>query len=137
MVSCVCVGLEAHIRHKHSCNRSRVDTVGLRLSEAEAFPVQVGVQWVNDKAVQAAVKQKPKNVVAVMSGCLKLYFNFVFGHRAGLDSSQQAAEALPVVGDGEHIGEDYPFRADNEAVVLVLGDVDSHANHNKTSGGII
>jgi hypothetical protein len=54
-----------------------------------------------------------------------------------LDSSQQAVETLPVVGDGEHIREDYPFRADDEAVVLVLGDVDSYATHNKTSDGII
>lgn len=76
MVSCVCVGLEAHIRYEHSCNRSRINTVGLRLSETEAFPVQVGVQGVNDKAVQAVVKKKPKNVVAVVSGSLKSYFYF-------------------------------------------------------------
>jgi hypothetical protein len=53
-----------------------------------------------------------------------------------LDSSQQAVETLPVIGNGEHIREDYPFRADDEAVVLVLGNVYSHANHNKTSDSI-
>jgi hypothetical protein len=39
----------------------------LGLSETEAFPVKVGVQGVNDKAVQAVVKKKPENVVAVVS----------------------------------------------------------------------
>jgi hypothetical protein len=136
VVSCVCVGLEAHIRHEHQCNRSCIDTVGLRLSETEAFPVKVGVQGVNDKAVQAVVKQKPENVVAVVSGCLKSYFYSVLSGRASLDPLQQAVETCHIVRDGKDIRKDYPFRADDEAVVLVLGDIDSYANHRKTSNGI-
>jgi hypothetical protein len=84
-----------------------INTVCLRLSETEAFPIQVGVQWVNDKAVQAVVKKKPENVVAVVSGSLKPYLYFALGCGACLDSFQQTAESLHVVGDGEHIGEDF------------------------------
>ena len=31
-----------------SCNGSRIDTVCLRFSEAEAFAIKVGVQWIDD-----------------------------------------------------------------------------------------
>jgi hypothetical protein len=137
VVSCVCVGLEAHIRHEHSRNRSRIDTVSLRLPQAEAFPVKVGVQWVQDKGRKTVVEKKPKNVVAVVSGCLKPYFYFVLGRVAGLDSLQQATESLHVVGNGEYIRENFSFRIDDEAVVLVLGDINPDTNHSKTSSGII
>ena len=42
------VGLEVHIRHEHSCNGLRIDTVGLRLAKAQAFPVEIGVQRIDD-----------------------------------------------------------------------------------------
>lgn len=85
MVSCICVGLEAHIRHEHSCNRSCINAVGLGLSQTEAFPVKVGVQWVQDIGGKTIVKKKPENVVAVVSGSLKPYFYFFLGSRAESD----------------------------------------------------
>ena len=44
-----------------------------------------------------------KDVVAVVSGCLKPYFYFLLGCDAGLDSLQQGTKSLHGVGDGEHI----------------------------------
>ncbi len=68
VVCYICVGLEVHIRQKHSCNGSRVDPVSLGFAKAQVFPVQVGVQRIDDKGWQTFVKQKSENVVAVMSG---------------------------------------------------------------------
>ena len=65
MVSCVCVGLEAHVGQKHSRNRSRIDTVGLRLSETETLSVKIGVQGVQDIGGETIVKTKPEDVVAI------------------------------------------------------------------------
>jgi hypothetical protein len=38
--------------------------VGLRLSEAEAFPVKVGVKGVQDIGDKSVVKKKPEDIVA-------------------------------------------------------------------------
>ena len=73
MVCYVCVGLEVQIRHEHSCNGSRIDTVCLRFTETEAFSVKVGVQRIDDIGWQAFVEQISENVVAVVSGSLKSY----------------------------------------------------------------
>ncbi|CVK21937.1 hypothetical protein SSPH_04675 [Sporomusa sphaeroides DSM 2875] len=137
MVSCVCVGLEAHIRHEHSRNCSRIDTVSLRLSQGEAFPVKIGVQGVNDIGVQTIVKEKPENVVAVVSGSLKPYLYFVQGQRTGTDFFQQVAKSFHAVLDGEHICKDFTLRTDDEAVVFILSDINPDTNHSKTSNGII
>ena len=51
------------------------------------------MQWVQDIGGKTIVKKKPKDVVAVVSGCLKPYFCFVLGGGAGLDSLQQLAES--------------------------------------------
>ena len=67
---CLC-RTEVHIRHEHSCNGSRIDTVCLGFAKAQAFPVEVGVQRIDDVGVQTFVKQKSEDVVAVMSGSLK------------------------------------------------------------------
>ena len=45
---------------------------------------------------------------------------------------QQRVRALCVVLDGEYICQDFAFRAEDDAVVLVLGNVNSHANHDDT-----
>ena len=79
MVYCVCVGLEVHIRHEHSCNGSRIDTVSLGFAKAQAFPVKVGVQRIDKIGWQTFVKQKSEDVVAVVSGSLKPYFYFISG----------------------------------------------------------
>ena len=89
MVCCVCVGLEVHIRHEHSCNGSRIDTVCLRFAEAEALSVKVGVQ--------TFVKQKSENVVAVMSSCLKSYFYFIFRTGTAMNGLQKGVKSLCIV----------------------------------------
>ena len=86
MVCCVCVGFEAHIRHEHSCDGSRINTVSLRFAKARAFPVEVGVQRIDDVGGQTFVKQKSEDVVAVMSGSLKPYFYFIFRTSTAVDS---------------------------------------------------
>ena len=132
MVCCVCVGLEVHIRHEHSCNGSRIDTVCLRFAEAEALSVKVGVQRIDNKGVQTFVKQKSENVVAVMSGCLKSYFYFIFRTGTAMNGLQKGVKSLCIVWDGEYICQDFAFRAEDEAVVLVLSNVNTHTNHENT-----
>ena len=89
------------------------------------------MQGVQDIGGQTVVKKKPENVVTVMSCSLKSYFYFALFSRAGLDSLQQVRETIHVVGDGKDIRKNFALRADDEAVVLVLGDIDSNANHSK------
>ena len=56
-----------------------------------------------------------------MSGSLKPYFYVVYSAVTGTDSLIQSLEALPIVGDGEHIGQDFTFRTEDEAVMFILG----------------
>ena len=58
------------------------------------------MQWVYDIGWQAAVKKKPKNVVAVMSGSLKSYFYFVCRTSAAANGLQQGVEAFCIVWNG-------------------------------------
>ena len=51
--------------------------------QAEAFPVKVGVQGVNDVGYQTTVKKKLKDVVAVVAGSLKPYFVMSAGRAQG------------------------------------------------------
>jgi hypothetical protein len=41
-----------------------------------------------------------------------------------------------LLGDGKHIREDFSFRAEDKAVMLVLCDIDADANHSKTSDSL-
>jgi hypothetical protein len=50
---------------------------------------------------------------------------------------QQASKSIQVVRNGENIRSDFTFRADDEAVVFILGNIDSNKNHYKTSDGKI
>ena len=109
MVYCVCVGLEAHIGHEHSRNGTRIHPVGLRLSEAETFPVEIGAQGIQDIGGQTVVKEKPQGIVAVGSGCLKSYLYFVLGCGTIPDFLQQEVKTLQRIWDGEHIREDLTF----------------------------
>lgn len=84
---------------------------------------------------QTVVKKKPKNVVAVMPGRLKPYFYAVLGGGTGPELVQQGVEALQVIRDGEYIRQGDALGAENEAVVLILGHINSNANHSKTSNG--
>lgn len=90
------------------------------------------MQGVYDIGWQAAVKKKPKNVVAVMSGSLKSYFYFVCWTSTAANGLQKYVKSFCVVGDGEYICQDSALRAEDEAVVLVFGNVNTHTNHNKT-----
>ena len=103
MVCCVCVGLEVHIRQEHSCNGSRIDTVSLGFAKAQAFPVEVGVQRIDDIGWQAFIKQKSEDVVAVVSGSLKSYFYFILWVGTATNRLQECVEALCIVLDGEYI----------------------------------
>ena len=134
MVCCVCVGLEVHIRHEHSRNSTRINTVCLSFTKAEAFSVKVGVQRVDDKGGQTVVEKKPEDVVAVVSCGLKSYFNFICRSGTGTNPLQQDLETFPAVGNGEHIRRDFTFRTDDKAVVLVLCHINTDTNHNDTSG---
>ena len=62
---------------------------------------QYDLSWFGD------VKKKPEDVVAVMSGSLKSYFYVVCRAGTGMDTLQQGLEAFPVVGNGEHIGQNF------------------------------
>ena len=70
-----------------------------------------------------------------MSSRLKPYFYAILLCGTGPELVQQGVEALQVIGDGEHIRQDYALRAEDEAVVLVLGYINTNANHNNTSSG--
>ena len=70
-----------------------------------------------------------------MPGRLKPYFYAVLGCGASPELPKQGVEALKVIGDGEHICQDHALGAEDEAVVLILGHINSNANHNKTSNG--
>ena len=62
-------------------NRSCIHSVSFGLSKAEAFPIKVCAQGIQDIGEQTIVKKKPQQVVAVMSGRLKPYFYFVLCNR--------------------------------------------------------
>ena len=64
-----------------------------------------------------------------MAGCLKSYLYFVLGRSAIPDSLQQTGEAVHVIRNGEHVSQDYAFRVENEAVVLVFGYIDTNRNY--------
>ena len=72
-----------------------------------------------------------------MPGRLKPYFYAVLGRGAGAEFVQQGVETLQVVGDGKHICQNHALGAEDEAVVLVLGHIDTSANHSRTSNGKI
>ena len=114
-----------------SCNGSRIDTVSLVFAKAQAFSVEVGVQRIDDVGVQAFVKQKSKNVVAVVSGSLKPYLYFVLRASAATNGLQEPVKALRIVLDGEYICQSFAFRAEDKAVVLVLSNINSHTNHDE------
>ena len=65
------------------------------------------MQRIDDVGVQAFVKQKSKNVVAVVSGSLKPYFYFISWTDAAANSLQQCVKALCIVLNGEYIRQDF------------------------------
>ena len=97
------------MRHEHSCNRPSINAICLGLTKAEAFPKNVGVQWVNDKGVQAVVEKEPEDVVTVVSCSLKPYFYFVWLSIAGTDTLQQSVKTFSVIGNGKYISQDFSF----------------------------
>jgi hypothetical protein len=91
------------------------------------------VQRVNDIGGQTFVEKEPEDVVTVVSGSLKPYFYVVCRPGAGTNPLQQCLETVPVVGNGEYIGQNLIFRTEDKAVVLVLRHINSNANHDDTS----
>ena len=89
------------------------------------------MQRIDDVGRKAFVKQKSEDVVAVVSGRLKSYLYFVFRSGKAAYGLQQYIKTICIVLDGEHICQDFALRADDEAVVLVLDDINTHANHNE------
>lgn len=90
------------------------------LSQAEALSVKICAQGVQDIGGQTVVKEKPEQIVAVMSGSLKPYSYFVLRCATFLDSLQQAVEPIQGIGNCEHIRQDFTIRADNKAIVLIF-----------------
>ena len=70
-----------------------------------------------------------------MSSRLKPYFYAVLRCGTGPDFVQQGVESLKIIGDSEHIRQDYALGAEDEAVMLIFGHINTYANHNKTSSG--
>ena len=95
------------------------------------------MQRIDDVGGQTFVKQKSEDVVAVVSGSLKSYFYYVLRSGAETNRLQEGVKAFRIVLDGEHIRKDFAVRAEDEAVMLVLGHVNSHTDHNDTSKGFI
>ena len=55
-----------------------------------------------------------------MSSRLKPYFYFVLRVGAILDSLQQIVKPIHIVGDDEHIRQDFTLRVDDKTIVLIL-----------------
>ena len=91
------------------------------------------MQRIDNKGVQTFVKQESENVVAVMSGSLKPYFYFVCRTGTAANGLEKRVKAFRIVGNGEYICQDFPFRTEDEAVMLILGNVNTHTNHDDTS----
>ena len=89
------------------------------------------MQRIDDIGGQTFVKKKSEDVVAVVSGSLKPYFYFILRASTAANGLQEPVKVLCIVLDGEYICQDFTFRAEDEAVVLVLGNVNSHTNHDE------
>ena len=95
------------------------------------------MQRIDDVDGQVFVKQKFDNVVTVVSGSLKPYFYFVCRLSTTADGLRKRVKARCVVGNGEHIRKHFAFRAENEAAMLIFRNIDTHTDHDDTSGMFI
>ena len=68
-----------------------------------------------------------------MSGSLKSYFYFVFWMGTAANSFPKCLETFCSVWNGEYVRQNFAIRAEDEAVMLVLGDVNTHTDHDDTS----
>ena len=66
-----------------------------------------------------------------MSGSLKPYFYFIFWTGAAANGLQEPVKAFRIIWDGEHIRKDFTFRTEDEAVMLVFGNINTNANHDE------
>ncbi len=66
-----------------------------------------------------------------MSGSLKPCFYFILRANAAANGLQEPVKALRIVLDGEYICQNFTFRAKDEAVVLVFGNINTNANHDE------
>ena len=76
-----------------------------------------------------------RTIAAMLMSDLDLKSYFYVVCRVDTDSNplQQGLKAAQVVGNGEHIGQNLTLRAENEAIVFILGYVDSNTDHDDTS----
>ncbi len=112
--------LPADARPKHSRNRARIHPVGFGLSKAEALPVKVCTQGVQDIGGQTIVKKESKQIAAVVPGRLKPYFYFILWCSTISDLLQQKVESIQCIGDGEHIRQNFTLGTCDKAVVLIF-----------------
>ena len=123
------VGPEAGARREHAGDGAGVHAVRLGLPEAQALAVEVGGERVEDVGVKPALQKEAEDVVAVVPGGLQAHAHRLARRRARDDGASQALEALAAVGDREHVLQDLPAGPEDEAVVLVLRDVDAYRDH--------
>ena len=97
----------------------------------KALPVKIRVERIDDHGGQTVFHQVVENIAAVMSRSFEPYFYFaeITGRRLYL--MQQRIESFHVIRDGENIMYNFSFRTAYEAVMLILGDVDSDINHGR------
>ena len=95
--------------------------------------MQVGVQRIHDMDGQVVVKQKSKDVVAVIPGSLKSYFYFVRLLGTALNRLKQLLESIHVVGNGKTVGTNRTIRIENATVVLIFSNINSNTNQFDTS----
>ena len=89
------------------------------------------MQRIDNIGWQALVKQKSENVVAVMSSSLKSYFYFVIWTCAAVNLLQQGIKSICIIGNGEYTRKGFPFRIQDNAIMLILGNINTHTNHNE------
>ncbi len=96
-----------------------VNELSLRFAKTQAFPIEVGVQRIDDAGVQTFVKQKSEDAAAVMSGSLKSCLYFVFRVCTVTNGLQLRVETFCIDLDGEYICQDFTFRIDDEAMLTM------------------
>ena len=107
----------------------RINRIGFSATETIRFPIQIGVERIYDIGVETFVKEKSKQVVAVMTSSLKSYFYFAQIRCYRLERLEEQVEADLVIRDGEDFCQDFSIRVYDVAVVLVFGNINADDDH--------
>ena len=89
------------------------------------------MQRVDNKAGQAVIKERTQKVEMKVSGSLKTYFYFCRVRGQRQDFLIELIESLQRVLNGEWREQDLSVRAEDTAIVLVLGNIDADVDHNQ------